>query len=163
MIDLTSYENYFKKEIFEKYPKLKAFHHIDLFERDTFFNALRDGKFKTPLLILETFDTGTLANGLYNINDILDGSILVINRFDVKQLNSEIKTTFLSECYDIVKQIRAKMILDKRSSPCNILHGLDVNSMEISRSETLAGTFQGFGLSFKIENDIEIQLSNDWL
>jgi hypothetical protein len=163
MYDLTTYESYFKTEIVDKYPKIKGFYHIDLFDFDSFLNDLRGAKFKTPLLVLETYNTNTLANGLYNINDIQHGSFVLLGNFDIKLLNPTTKITFLTEIEEIVKQIRAKMLQDKRKGPCNIMHGLIPDSISISRTETIAGNFQGFRMEFLIESENEIQLSNDWL
>jgi len=162
MNNLTSYENYFK-QIADNYPKIKGFYHVDLFELVSFLNDLRAGKFKTPLLVVESYDTNTSANGNYNIHDIQHGAILIIGCFDIKNLNPEKKTLFLTEMEEITKQVRNKMILDKRSANCSVMKGLIVDSISISRTETIAGNFQGYRMEFVINSENEIELSNDWI
>ena len=161
MNNLSEYESYFKA-ISQSYTKLKGFYHIDLFDFQNFLNDLRGSKLKTPLLVLETYNTNTIANGLYNIHDLQQGSLVILGNFDIKTLNPEKKTAFLSELEEITKQIRAKMLFDKRSSQCNPMSGLIPESISISRTETIAGNFQGFRMEFTIEAENEIKLSEDW-
>jgi len=162
MNNLIDYELYFK-QISESYTKLKGFYHIDLFDFQNFLNDLRGEKFKTPLLILESYNTNTLYNGLYNINDVHHGAFTVLGNFDIKTLNPEKKTLFLSELEEITKQILTKMLMDKRSSQLNPMNGLIPESISISRTETVAGSFQGFRMEFTIETENEIKLSQEWI
>ena len=162
MNNLLSYELYFK-QIYEKHNKLNGFYHIDLFEFDTFLKDLRGGKFKTPLLILESYNTGTLVNGQYNVHDVLQGALVVLGKFDIKTIKPESKTTFLAELEDIIKQVKNKMLLDKRI-PCSDMIGLIPESITISRTETIANNFQGYRMEFTINLINEPKLNpNHWI
>ena len=161
MNNLNTYEAYFQ-EIVTNYSNLNGFYHIDLFEFDNFKNDLRGGKFQTPLLILETYNTGTLGNGQYNVHDVLSGALVIFGKFDIKLMKVEDKTTFLAEMETITKEVRNKMIVDKHKN-CNAMKGLIIESINIAKTETIAGNFQGFRMEFTLELPNEIKLTeSDW-
>ena len=159
MNNLTKYEQYFQN-IANQYKKIEDFYHIDLFEFDNFKNSLRGGNFQTPLLILETYNIGTVGNGQYNIHDIISGALVILGKFDIKQMKPEDKTIFLAEMEQITKEIRNKMIIDKRKN-CHQLKGLIIASINIAKTETIASNFQGYRMEFTIELANEIKLTTD--
>jgi len=162
MNNLSAYEAYFKDEIVGKYNKINGFYNIDLFQFDTFLNDLRGKKFQTPLLILESYDIRLTANTQYNINDVLQGAIVILGNFDIRKLTSESKTVFLTEMETIIKEVRSKMLLDKRQ-PCHSMRNLVAESIVISKTEILAGEFQGFRMTFTINSPNEPMLNqSDW-
>jgi len=162
-MNITYYQTYFKEQIFDKYIKLKEIYYIDFFEFDNFIKDLRNSNLKTPILLIESYETETIGNGLYNIHDKFKCGLSVLGSFDLKNIKNSEKTTFLAELENIAQQIRAKMLIDKRSSPCNIMQGLDENSIGINRTEYIAGSYTGYRIDFILTGEAELNLDNDWI
>ncbi len=160
-MNLTEYENYFKNEIVEAYDRLNNFYHIDMFEFNSFIDDLRGAKFKTPVLVLESYNVGTIANSSDNVHDAITGALVILDKFDFKGLNKENKTMFLTQTEEIIKQVRAKMLIDS-NKPCHLLYGLLPESISIGKTNVIAGKFQGFRMQFSIESPDNTELSEDW-
>ncbi len=160
-MNLIEYENYFENEIVARYNKLNGFYHIDMFEFDNFINDLRGGKFQTPLLALESYNTGTRASHSDNIHDVISGALVVLDKFDFKRLNKEEKTVFLTQAKEIIKQVRAKILSDS-NKPCHLLYGLLPESISIGKTNVIANNFQGFRMQFSFESPDNTELNEDW-
>jgi len=161
MKNLQEYEDYFK-QIVENYEPLKQFYHIDLFKFREFEQDLRSKKFKTPLLLLETYDKDISDNGKFNINQTLKGAFVIIDNFDIRIIRDSEKTEFLTNLENIAKQVVNKMIIDKQTS-CNALNGLVIKSFSISITELIATSFKGFRIEFSIKNIYKPTLDDNWL
>jgi hypothetical protein len=161
MLTLSTYEAYFNEQIVHKYSKLNGFYHIDMFEFDSFVNDLRSGIVKTPVLVLESYQVNTIAQKNDNIHNGLKGALTILGNFNLRQKASENKTAFLAEMESIIFQIRAKMLEDSKKA-CHVIYGLIPESITIGKTETIAGNFQGFRMSFAISDPDETELSTDW-
>lgn len=155
-MDLLAYEGYFSNLVAIS-KKINSFYHIDMFEFKSFENDLRGGRFAAPMLILESYNLGTIAEKLDNITDVHDGALVLLGKFDPKLLNNANKTTFLAEVESIIRQIRTKMLNDKRIQ-CHFMNGLVPESMKIEKTDIIGGCFMGYRMAFTIEscNDNEI-------
>jgi len=161
MNSLLLYESYFQ-QIAQSYTPIKSFYHIDLFDFNSFENDLRGMKYAAPVLILESYTADTIARHADNIHSELSGAIIILGQFDPKKLTKQSKTEFLSTLETHIKQIRAKMLDDHRH-PCNPMYGLVPESVSWSKTETIAGTFQGFRMQFTIAVEDNVALNNNWV
>jgi len=162
MITVETYENYFKTEILDKYAKIKRIINIDLFDFDTFLNELKSYKTADyPILVLENYQVKTIANHQHNIHNALSCGLSVLNFFDVRKKDVLTKSAFLTEMEHIILQIRKKM-LDDSERNCMFLSGLIPDSIGIGKTETLAGGYLGYRMSFFIEDTDTTELDNDW-
>jgi hypothetical protein len=159
-ITLDKYEEYFRN-LATKYSKIKDFCQIDMFDFNTFVNDLRGNKWLTPLMVLETYNIGTIAQKMDNIHDVFDGALVILDRIDLHKATPALKTTFLGNCEAITKQIRLKMLLDKKKLEY-FLSGLIPESMDIAKTDLIAGNYMGYRLNFTIENAIDDKLDGNW-
>lgn len=160
MNNLNDYEEYFKN-LTESYKRLKGFYHIDLFDFDSFAEDLRGNKFQVPLLILESYTIKTIANYSDNVHDSLDCALVILGRYDIRNKTVKNKTDFISEMEHITKQVRAKMIADHQS-PCSPIYGLRPQTIDMNRTDSIAGVYQGYRMTFTIETKADVTLDNDW-
>lgn len=149
-MNLIQYEQYFN-QIPIHFVLVSSFYHIDLIdEYESFIADLRSMKYKTPLLVLESYDLDTIAEKHDNIHDSFDGALLILDRFDVRNLTPYQRVTFLSEKEYIMKQIRRKMLEDKKAHLPE-MQGLVADSFKIRKTELIASTYKGFRMTFRIE------------
>ena len=164
MNNLTQYESYFRDEIVTKYQRINGFYHIDMFEFDSFVRDLRGKKYEVPLLVLEPYTTGTIANYNDNICDAISGALVILGQYDPRTgKDEESKTAFLTSMEEITRQIKNKMIADKKI-PYHPIRGLILPSISMAKTEVIANTFQGYRLSFSIETKADMELkTDDWI
>jgi len=161
MIYIDQYEKYFEEQIVNKYEKLNSFYRIDMFEWDSFLNDLRHGKIKTPALILESYEEKSSATNNYNVNQHLTGALIILDKFDVHRKRKITKTLFLKNVQHIIKQVQTKMINDSTNN-CEIMHGLNLSSFSIAKTDLIASSYEGYRMEFSISNPDGTGLDNFW-
>jgi len=161
MDDLKTYESYFENEVVGKYEPLKGFFPIDMFDFDNFVNNLKTGKIKQPCLVLESFENSFSGTG-YNVSEFTHGAIIILDKFDVRKKEKEVKTLFLQNVRKIIKQVLQKMIEDSNLQ-CSFLQGLDISSIKIAKTDLIAGQFLGYRMEFSLVNPDETQLDKFWI
>lgn len=161
MIDIQSYENYFNN-IVAIYGLLNGFYAVDMFEFDSFLNDLKGGEVPCPALALEYYEEDTSAVNSQNLHDNVSGAIIILDKFDIKYKTPDEKTAFLKKVYDIIKQVKKRMIEDSYED-CNIMFGLDYNSISIKKTDLLAGDYMGYRMEFTIINPDETEFDDNWL
>lgn len=160
MKNLTIYEQYFQ-QIVENYKLLKEFYHLDLFQFATFEQNLRSAKFKTPLLILESYNKDMFEGGKFNIHNSIKGALVILTNFNIRGLDAAKKTALLTDLELIIEQVMNRMLLDKQTN-CHKMKGLVISSISISPTELIASSFKGFRMEFTIENIYKPELDANW-
>lgn len=154
---IETYEEYFRN-IVAQYAKLTSFWAIDMFEFKDFEANLRQGKVKTPALVLEHYANSTTGQ-LNNVHDSLDCAFVILDRFDIKNLTI---SEFLVNTERMAKEVRLKMLQDSEKN-CAALSGLVLESIHIVKTETIGGSFMGYRISFQIvQVDETVLTAEDW-
>jgi len=155
MIKLLS--NYFEKSIFDCRESIKTFHELDMFKFDKFEQDLRAGQFESNVLVVEDYQTSTIANNLSNVFESYSCAFVLLSRYNIR--TQENKTEFLDNLEYEINQIKAKMIYDKKQK-CHFIKGLDVSSMTINRAADIA-EHAIFRCSFNFEHKA-VKLDSQW-
>jgi hypothetical protein len=157
-MDVKGYNDFFKKfldkdkylpPVGDSVSIVKSFYEIDLLDMQKATADLKANKYKDDKLILEDFTVGTVAKNMDQVNDKFMGAFLVIGQFNIKGGSNEDKTTLKNKTFNEAKLIINTMIAGKRSG-CNVMAGLDVNSIVMEKVGPVLDQHYGWRVSFDL-------------
>lgn len=153
----VAWVSYFKN-LADNFKLLDGFHYLELAKWDSFMTELRAAQMPSPVLVMDELiyvpSGGKSASYLQQVN----GAITILGLIEPHGVYSE--NEWAEYMLYLAQQVRAKMVLDK--SVCNLLQGLDTNSMTLESIDKLA---QYWGWRFDFTAVVEDRLNldrNEW-